>query len=301
MDTLIKGPTHILGVGWRSKPFPTPYLRLRSLEGRDPPFTVSLTQGVDFGHAVGNERFCIGYEYERGRHEVCPNHAVVEGSNTQCPECLSDDFYSCRMTCQGSFCRPKSTNAKALCDLNVTTLYLTYVGGGFKVGVSLNPIKRWLEQGSYFGCSLWVGHGLTARFYEHTIGANLGLKLAVQRRTKIDLLGSPTPSLEEVTPEFLSLVGRVKKLNLLEEKIGSNCQVTDLRSYYGGIPSLPRKPILENQSLVGKVVGVKGKLLVLQDKGTYYVTDLGKLVGKVVSRKSKLTQVKPKQRTLFDF
>ena len=91
-------------------------------------------------------------------------------------------------------------------------MYLTFVGGFFKVGVSLNPIKRWIEQGSLYGMLLYKGYGLETRFYEQTIAKVLGLKLNTTNSDKVNTLGSSLPSRSKMNNEFRIYLSEIRKL-----------------------------------------------------------------------------------------
>lgn len=276
----------------------TPYLLIRN--GNDESIErFYLSAGRELRLFVTEEQYCIGYEPERGKWLTCPNKNTTTGASLQCPDCEQEDFFSCRMTCQGFYCNPKTPQAKAICDQKETYLYLTYVGGFFKVGVSLNPIRRWIEQGSLYGMILYKGYGLETRYYEHTIGIELDLKLAVNIHDKINHLGSKIMSRQEIKHEFSKYVSFVKKLRLFE--LTTEPLLYNLSKYYQGIPALDQQPLVENKLLKGTIIGVIGRLLVLKDKNSFYVTNLKEIVGKIVSSEKPQSTVYTKQRTIADF
>lgn len=292
----INEPIHVLKAGWRLGEISYPYLSVLT-ESSDEIQELPLTVNRNLDVSQSDQRFCIGFEPHRGVWNRCPHKNVLhEKSQLQCHSCAQDDFFSCRITCQGQQCRPKSLEAKALCDINETVLYLTYVGGYFKVGVSLNPMRRWIEQGSLFSMRLWKGNGLTVRFFEQQLG-KLGLRLSVQRRSKLAQIGTKINKIS-IYSQFGTFLDQISKLNLFP--LDNSQEIIELIPYYGNIPKLNRKPILDNERIKGRIVGVQGRLMILQDKNSYYAVDLTKLQGSILNSKSRQKQ-KPRQRTLFDY
>ena len=193
LQSLPDSAIHIVRAGWTLKPSLQPYIEYITRDSR-PTLShkserIILTEGIEFNHSITSEMLCIGFEPARGMWNLCPHNNKTTDNQEQCQSCSVADFYSCRITCQGQFCRPTTIAAKALCDINETVTYLTYVGGNFKVGVSLNPEKRWVEQGSIFSSIIFNGNYLTARYHENALSAFLGLRLAVQNRSKLAFIG----------------------------------------------------------------------------------------------------------------
>ena len=75
-----------------------------------------------------------------------------------------------------------------------------------------------------------------------------------------------------------------------------------LVKYYQKIPTLLQKPIIDNQVVKGTIQGVIGRLLVVKDKNSFYVTNLTQLYGNVLSKvKPDNSEIYSKQRTIFDY
>lgn len=258
-----------------------------------------LLEGTTIKFYVTEEKYCIGYEPDRGKWVVCPQNTKTEPGILQCETCQEDDFFSCRKTCQGFQCFPKTPRAKAICDRKETYVYLTYVGGHFKVGVSLNPIRRWIEQGSLYGSILYKGYGLETRFYEHTIGTVLNLKLAVTIPDKIESLGTKLPTRNIIKQNFSIHFASIRKLKLFEMQ--TEPLIYNLTKYYQKIPELEQKPLIDNSLIKGTVVGVIGKLLVVKDKNSAYVTNLKELLGKIITLEKPENGMFTKQRTMYDY
>lgn len=276
----------------------TPYIQIKnSNSGSIERFYFSKDKEIKF--FVTEEKYCIGYESGRGNWTVCPNNFRTAPNEEQCLDCQKDDFFSCRKICQGFRCLPTTERAKAICDQKETYLYLTYIAGKFKVGVSLNPIRRWIDQGSMYGSVLYKGYGLESRFYEHTIGTTLNLKLAVSISDKISFLGTKIPSRESVRNEFANNYQFIRKLKLFD--MPTDPLVYNLSKYYQNIPDLNQQPLLDNNMIKGTVIGVIGRLLVLKDKNSYYVTNLKEIIGKIITLEKPSNGNYRKQRTMYDF
>ena len=297
----------VLKAGWKitktsdnlgSKYEAKPYILIRNLnESVIERFYFTANQELRF--FVTEDQYCIGFEPERGKWLTCPNNTKTTGSDIQCPSCKEVDFFSCRKTCQGFRCLPKTPQAKAICDKKETYLYLTYVGGKFKVGVTLNPIRRWIEQGSLYGSLIYKGYGLESRLYEHTIGTTLDLKMAVSTNEKITSLGTKLPSRSQIKQEFSNYFASIKKLNLF--KFETEPFLYNLTKYYQNIPLLDQKPLVDNKLIKGKVVGVIGRLLVVKDKNSLYATNLKELLGRILTKEKPTSGTYSKQRTIYDY
>jgi hypothetical protein len=292
---------------------PYPYLIFRPIDqikSTYPLQVMPLVNNLELNLSKSEVQYCIGYESHRGSWDKCPFNSHIKGiSSYQCGHCQKLEFYSCRKTCQGFKCNPKTLEAKALCDINETVLYLTYIGRNpkgknslkdlFKVGVSLNPLRRWVEQGSFFSAQLWKGNGLKARLYEQQLGAQLGLRLSVQLNNKLKQIGRYHPLESKISKKIEMIIKKIKKLDLFPLDPLSN-QIFNLTTYYGGIPTLTRQPILDNNHIKGKVIGVLGQILVMQDRNSFYAVNLKKIIS-FVWTPHKSESSKPRQRSLFDF
>lgn len=274
-----------------------PYLLINNLN-QSKTEEILLHVGKDIRFYNSDEKYCIGFEESQGIWVPCPLKTETSNSQLQCEACEQDDFYSCRATCQGLQCFPKSLEAKSLCAVKETYLYLTYVGGYFKVGVTLNPIRRWLDQGSLYGMLLYRGYGLETRLYEQTISKAIGIKLSTTVSDKMKILGSALPSRSQIRNNFANKLEEIRKLKLFEIK--NEPLLYNLTKYYGKITTLKQHPIIDNKVIKGKIIGVIGRLLVVKDKNSVYVTNLKELYGKIITT-DKPTGDYSKQRTIFDY
>jgi hypothetical protein len=260
-----------------------------------------LFEKQELKYFVSSDQYCVGHESLNGIWIPCPNRRYVGTENYfQCYTCMQDDFFSCRKICHGLECLPKSPRAKELCDPENTYLYLTFVAGVIKIGVSLNPVRRWLEQGSLYGIILYKGTGLKTRYFEKTLAKDLDLHLVVKNSDKIKNLGRKIPTENEIRMIFSKYIKKIIERDYFSIK--NDFYLYNLISQYNSIPNLKYEPIEDNFIIKGSVVGIQGKLLVVKDKSTNYVCRLGKLSGKKLSTKkpeNKITYIK--QRSMFDY
>ncbi|RLI64538.1 MAG: hypothetical protein DRO63_07465, partial [Candidatus Gerdarchaeota archaeon] len=82
--------------------------------------------------------------------------------------------------------------------------------------------------------------------------------------------------------------------------------ITFLDSYYGAISNLKGRPMIKRLEkdkpffLSGEIVGVKGSILILKNKKTYFSFNLSSLVGFHVQLSQELSEMAG-QKSLFDF
>lgn len=292
---------HVLRAGWTLKPSLQPYIEYIAKDSESNLVSkterIILSEGIKFNHSVTSDMLCIGFEPARGKWNPCPYNNKTIANQEQCQSCSVADFYSCRITCQGQFCRPTTTAAKALCDINETITYLTFVGGNYKVGVSLNPEKRWAEQGSLFSTILFKGNGLTARYHENALSTFLNLRLAVQNRSKLNFIGKKIDQ-DLIYAKMHEYIDKIEAS--YPQQLNSSHEIMDLRPYYGKIPFLAFSPHLETTLLKGTLIGVQGSLMVLQDKSTYYAINMKEIVGHIIVPGNINPKIK-RQRGLLDF
>ncbi len=208
------------------------------------------------------------------------------------------------MTCTGTVCSPSSSEAFKLCSTPDTYVYVTHVGGSVKVGVSLSPIKRWLDQGSLFGAKVFRSWGLEARRIERELATKLEAKLAVRSSTKITQLASGkmlvSKAREELEEALQKVVGFKPSVKHFREQI----TIHDLTSNYGEIFDLDQAPsevdLSLNHEIGGIIEGAIGRLIVFRNKNSIFVLDVKKILGRVIVFLPKVKEMKG-QRSLMDF
>ncbi len=252
----------------------------------------SLKVGDKFNIRFRAGKYCIGTEIDRALWISCAENKLRLGkdkktalleSSKQCDDCLNNNFFTCRMTCTGMFCKPSSPKAKLICKPPNTNVYLTSVAGIKKVGVSLSLPRRWIEQGSDLAVKVAEAPGLEARRIEQRIAEELSLKLQVRNNHKIKNLASK--NIEQERSSLMELVSKSMKIiddNLAETgKRIENPEILEFSESYGenlnGLNILEKKIEL-NGEFGGEIVAIKGSILVVKQETYYYAIDLKKLI-----------------------
>lgn len=209
----------------------------------------------------------------------------INPPHLQCYYCSQKDFFRCRIICMGNECNPSSPRAKKLCEPSNTGVYLTSIAGKLKVGVSLNTKRRWLEQGSDFATKIVELPGLEARRLEQEIGQNFDLKLQIRNTDKINEIKGNDDGGKEIE----ELVHRTEKnvdyiLNIVDGEKFENPLIEDLRKHYGQLefdtPLQEIDPKI-NKEFGGKIVSIKGSLIVVKNGIYYYALDTKKIISLV--------------------
>lgn len=212
-----------------------------------------LNQQLDF--LIG-KRFCIGY-FKNGKRHPCPeNNEVTNGY--QCELCKKlDDVLPC-VQCVG-FCR--NLKKRIQCMKQQYYVYLATFGDILKVGIShkARVKQRLIEQGADFGVKLFkIEDGAVARREEQRIKKLLGIVDRVQGNEKHKNM-------------LLDLDTGIEKIQNAIEKLKKYYNVSpeiyDLREYYH-IKKIKTRfvEIKEGMKISGKVVAVKGNLVVMENE-----------------------------------
>jgi len=259
--------------------------------------------------ATGTKRHCTGYISPEG-HNMCPNDAVLDknGSSSSCFTCMSSHAFSCRAICRGLVCQPSSDRVREICfDVATTGVYLTLIGKQVKVGVSSNPIRRWLDQGSDYSILLWKGNGLTARKIEHNIGKQLGLTLRVTFKQKLKALQQIMDE-SKARKTLFNLRARMQQeldlpkskefakdlFNLLQyQKPAKLAALRNIKPIY--------QPIKKQTLISGQHGTFKGKILLIKRSGSFYAYNFKQLLGWNVKDPSKVEATSHSQQSLLSF
>ncbi len=222
---------------------------------------------------------CIGHEKDKGVYVPCTTLNSPQKGYVRCYSCARNDFFTCRTYCTGKQCLPSSLRAKELCTPPETVVYLTAVGNVVKVGVSLNPLKRWLDQGSLFGVALYRAPGLEARRIENDLSRFLNITKTVTFSSKLRSL--PSLNLEKARTRLEKAIEKSKQFKQHEEFRVSDPVVHDLTPHYGEFMSIHHLPqdIHTNQDFSGVIRGFLGKIILLENNKTYLALNLKKFLG----------------------
>jgi hypothetical protein len=175
-----------------------------------------------------------------------------------------------------------------------------------KVGVSFNPLKRWINQGADVAIEvIRAKNGLEAREIEKSVSSTLNIPQTIRKTTKARKLNyNLSRSLSEFENLTNKVISHIKDSGYVSEDSEKLYKETRLVSYYGKIPSLSVNPILneveKTMQIPGEIVGVKGNLIVTKVNNSYYVTNLSRIIGHLVSFSSSTLKLKG-QKSLSDF
>ncbi len=244
---------------------------------------------------ISDEMGCIGHEKDKGQYVPCPTQSLPQKGHVRCQSCFREDFFSCRAYCTGRQCLPSSLRARQLCIPSETFVYLTAVGDVVKVGVSLNPLKRWLDQGSLFATVVYRAPGLEARRIENEVASFLNVSKTVTFSSKLRSL--PSLDLENARDRLVSIVKQLERFNKYEEYRLPDSEIHDLTPNYGEFVSIRHLPqeIMLNQEFSGIIKGFLGKMVLLENNKTYFVLNLKKFVGHWCDLGSELKSMKGQQ------
>lgn len=299
---------HITAVKWDPNTAPFSFLFLRDFTNApDVVYKKGIIPKQQFDLLVTNDKLCIGHSIDKNNYYLCSN--VTDEKYNRCYNCEQKDFEKCFILCDAS--KPfgncsNNTLAYEYCRTHSSSVYLALIANEVKVGVSFSPLKRWINQGADIAVEIFKAKsGFDARVIEKDISNSLGISQSIRKTNKARKLNF---NLSKSLSEFHKIKQNV--IEFLKEK-EYNSQNSDLlykehslSYYYGDIPKIDTTPIVNNiektKQITGQVVGVKGKLLVTRSNSSFYVTNLSKIVGRIVEFSDKQLKLKG-QKSLSDY
>lgn len=239
-----------------------PFLKLTKENGLDE--YVHLKRNLIINVKEVFEKKCTGF-FKDGEHQNCPNEEEIRYGK-QCLSCKRKDDYLLCAQCNGSTCAAVNLDIKKRCFKSTHFLYLTLIGNKVKVGITRagRYLKRWIEQGSDYSCIIGSGNGMEMRKKEHLFSKEITDRIRNSEKIKLFMKDN-----REILEEFL------KEKNI-------SAQIIDIRKHYEGIDSIPKKPNVYDGLLNGRIVCVKGKIVVFEKDNEYYYYDLNNLIGHIV-------------------
>ena len=299
---------HLMAIKWDPSTPPYAYLFLRNFEEAPNEVYKKYLQIDDsFNMKVLKEKVCIGHSISKEKYHLCSNPTNVQ--YTRCYNCEQNDFEKCFLLCDAT--KPygncvQNPLAYEYCVSHSCSVYLALIANNVKIGVSFNPLKRWINQGADIAIEIFKAeNGLEARKIEKEISLKLGIPQTIRKTQKVRKLNY---DISRPLPEFRDLKDKVVEYledtdyNLQDSPL--LYKETDLSNYYGKIPSLTVNPILNEigrtNQISGDLVGVKGKLVVTKVNSSYYVTNLSKIIGHLISFSDVPLKLKG-QKSLSDF
>ncbi|MCG3215774.1 MAG: DUF2797 domain-containing protein [Candidatus Heimdallarchaeota archaeon] len=299
---------HLIAVKWDPDTPPHVFLFLRNLdENPDEVYRKPLYSGHSFNVRILNEKMCIGHSINKKKYHLCTN--ITSEQYVRCFTCEQKDFEKCFLFCDAS--KPfgncaEHTEAYEYCKSHPCSVYLALIANDIKVGVSFNPMKRWINQGADLAVEVFrADNGFTARKLEKEISTALQIPQAIRKTQKARKINY---DITQSLPIFRNLTQKVIEFINSRSYQSSDSEIlhqeTALSSYYGKITELTVNPIINDvektQQVTGEIIGIKGKLLVSKRNNSYYVTNLTKMIGHLLSFSSTPLKMKG-QKSLSDF
>lgn len=245
---------------------------------------IPLTNGQKFTLSVIDGPFCVGYRNSPNHFHSCPFNNKIKKGN-QCDYCSKQDTIIPCAKCKGEYCyNPKY---KKKCDQTNHIVYLASFNEVIKVGTALSSryLKRLIEQGADYGTIIAeTPNGIMARNIESKICTLDKITDRINYNTKLRNLFSKKESSRDLMDCFKNIkfvfseydTYFKNKLDVIEiqNTIKNTC-------VFGPVPIEIKKGL----KIDGKVLGVKGSILLLDRNQVCYTLDLRRLSGWRVLKK----------------
>lgn len=255
--------------------------------------TFELHKGMPFTVHIKNpeQRYCTGwYDIETHTNHPCETHAVVDSKFDSCFACRKKTDFN------PAFYNSLEISEKQQAYNNTPhTVYIAYFGDGLaKAGIMADSrgLDRLYEQGAlWYAVAAQYSDAIEAHRLEERLIAH-GLKNSVTKKQKEVVLASKIDKAHE-EKRFKDLLG--------ELKYGENEIVPLLDRFFFG--SYVDEPLLQlgSNPISGRVRGMVGRYLVLENNDRLYGTWLNNLNGYEVEVNDELTPIDapPLQASLF--
>lgn len=205
---------------------------------------VELRPGSDLGLELLRRR-CVGY-YDGVYH---PCRLILRSHFLRCAHCGKRHILMRCLQCKGRCSLPEFVKRKLRVE-EEHTVYLAEFGGLLKVGVTKKKrvMERWLEQGADAGSIIEDG--------------------SCEEMMKLE---------RHLSAYYLTSIPTFWKVKSLFYK--GPVLLQDLRRFYNLPHEVSILPYPNERKLVGRVVGIKGEILVLRKGESYFWVDLDRLIG----------------------
>ncbi|MBD3407890.1 MAG: DUF2797 domain-containing protein [Candidatus Lokiarchaeota archaeon] len=274
---------HILNVIWNETPTGEFEHGLQVWKcGSRSPITFPIILGEKVSWTIQGPKTCIGYLDSKMQTNQCPDTMQLPKTSIKCGPCSAMDFVQACVRCDGRNCLAQPERWEKCKNTEYAIYVALFKSGAVKVGVStLGRVRtRCIEQGADYAAIVQkVTGGKLARSIESRLGHLIGVTKSVRASTKAKhLLTSLTASDAMSKIEtFLTQSGLAPD---------EDVNLHDLSKHYNleSLDSLPR-PILKRgesipgTTILGKVVGLKGPLLVVTLDGLYKFVNLKRFIG----------------------
>lgn len=255
------------------------------------PGEIVLDKDRSISFRIGRGRFCIGHSrvtrdystMDSWKERVpCPTSSMADSGN-QCRACAANDASGPCARCTGETCVAHSSVREA-CERGDAFVYLAVFGDRIKAGVSQGRRveKRWIEQGADAARRILSGNGRDVRVYEKRIQDELG---ALKRVKSDDKTAFTDPrELEWGLKKLGEFTDKVHQMLPSAARIDE--AITLLSPVYG-LPQTKVRPvevkIRDNVAIAGRILGAKGPILYLENKGIIYSVNIHALTGMKLS------------------
>ena len=236
-------------------------------------------------------KYCTGwYDIETHQNHLCTRNATIDGPYESC--------YACR---QKTNFNPAFYNSSTISEKQAKyneaphTVYIAYFGNNLaKAGIMSDSrrLERLYEQGAlFYTIAAQCPHASQAHTLEDQL-IQKGLRNSVTKKQKADTFVEAIDLKEE----------QAKFMDILESIGLKDSEVTGLIDtfFYEGYP---RRPIhsVEGNSVSGKIVGVVGRYLILENNERLYGFGLNNLFGYKVTINDQVNLIErtPEQISLF--
>lgn len=298
-------PHHILGIKWDPTQFPYAFLSIRNLDENPTKIILHpLKPDEEMNIKITDKRICVGHKIDAEKRFICSN--PVSPPHEQCFKCSRLDFNRCFLLCDGTNASCANEIAFEYCKTHHSSVYLVLIANRVKVGVSFNPMKRWLNQGADIAVEIWrAPNGLIARQIEQDVSKRFNITQSVKHSAKSkNIITSTIMGREKFNQHLAGVKKYLKASNYPSVPSELQNKVVDLSSHYGKISTLNTHPVLidlkKTKQITGTIIGVKGDFLVTKIRQSYYLYNLKQIVSHVIEFSKKPLKFKG-QSTLKDF
>ncbi len=299
---------HFIAMKWDPTTTPYSFLFLRDIE-KDSKTIIKkpLLPQEFFNVTISDDKICVGHKINSEKYHFCLNN--VEKKFNQCYGCSQKDFQRCFLLCDPT--KPFGTctenqEAYEYCKAHACSVYLALIADKTKVGVSFNPLKRWINQGADVATEVFRAiNGIEARKIERDLATNLGISQSVKVNQKSKKLNYDSKKSIDTFRELTRKVSLYLQKTDYKSSPSNILHVeTELAPYYGKIPFLTVNPIINDvsktKSIAGEIVGTKGAILVTKVGNSYYSTHLTQIYGHSLTSTNTALRAK-RQKSLSDF
>jgi hypothetical protein len=255
------------------------------------PGEITLERGRRVSFKIGKGRFCVGRSritrdystMDSWKERIpCPTSSPAE-SGSQCKNCSINDASRPCARCTGETCNAEQS-VREKCENSEAFVYLAVFGDRVKAGVSQGRRveKRWIEQGADAARRILAGNGREVRVYEKRIQDDLGALKGLKTDDKMALTDP-----KDLERGLRSLDERVKAARRMFPSAKYIEEATTLFASVYGLPEDVTRPIeakiRDNAAIVGKILGVKGPVLFIENAGITYSVNLRALTGRKIT------------------